>query len=120
MGDALINDLRNLEPFGEGCRRPTFKIKLNVLPNGSKLYDTIGETAEHLKLYCKGFTAVGFWMVEKYVGDNQPRVLDAIGYVDKKNFKGNEYFQFVMDDYHPYFREDTDITVDIKNMLFNL
>ena len=50
VGDTLVNDLRNLEPFGEGCRRPTFKINLKVLPNGSKLYDTIGETEEHLKL----------------------------------------------------------------------
>lgn len=120
VGDALVNDLRNLEPFGEGCRRPTFKITLKVLPNGSKLYDTIGETEEHLKLYCKGFTAVGFWMVAQYVDDNQPRIIEAIGYVDKKNFKGNEYFQFVMDDYHPYLKEDSDIVLDLKDMLFNL
>lgn len=120
VGDALVNDLRNLEPFGEGCRRPTFKINLKVLPNGSKLYDTIGETEEHLKLYCKGFTAVGFWMVSQYVDDNQPRIIEAIGYVDKKIFKGNTYFQFVMDDYHPYVKEDSDIVLDLKGMLFNL
>lgn len=120
VGDALVNDLRNLEPFGEGCRRPTFKINLKVLPNGSKLYDTIGETEEHLKLYCKGFTAVGFWMVSQYVDDNQPRIIEAIGYVDKKIFKGNTYFQFVMDDYHPYVKEDSDIVLDLKDMLFNL
>ena len=120
VGDNLINDLRRLEPFGEGCRRPTFKIKLNVLPNGSKLYDTIGETAEHLKLYCKGFTSVGFWMVNRYIEDNQPRVIEALGYVDKKNFKGNEYFQFVMDDYHPFYKEDSDIVADLKDLLFNL
>lgn len=120
VGDALVNDLRNLEPFGEGCRRPTFKINLKVLPNGSKLYDTIGETEEHLKLYCKGFTAVGFWMVSQYVDDNQPRIIEAIGYVDKKIFKGNTYFQFVMDDYHPYIKEDSDIVLDLKDMLFNL
>ena len=120
IGDALITDLRKLEPFGEGCRRPTFKIKLNVLPNGSKLYDTIGETAEHLKLYCNGFTAVGFWMVNKYVEDNQPRCIEALGYVDKKNFKNNEYFQFVMDDYNPYKKEDSCIVTDLKELLFNL
>lgn len=120
VGDTLVNDLRNLEPFGEGCRRPTFKINLKVLPNGSKLYDTIGETEEHLKLYCKGFTAVGFWMVSQYVDDNQPRIIEAIGYVDKKVFKGNTYFQFVMDDYHPYIKEDSDIVLDLKDMLFNL
>lgn len=120
VGDALINDLKQLEPFGEGCRRPTFKIKLNVLPNGCKLYDTIGETAEHLKLFCKGFTAVGFWMVNRYVEENQPRNIEALGYVDKKNFKGNEYFQFVMDDYVVFSKEDTEIVSDIKNILFNL
>ena len=120
VGDGLIDDLRKLEPFGEGCRRPTFKIKLNVLPNGSKLYDTIGETAEHLKLYCKGFTAVGFWMVSKYVDDNQPRVIEALGYADKKKFKGNSYFQFVMDDYKPYIKEDSAIVADLKGLLFNL
>ena len=84
------------------------------------MYDTIGETEEHLKLYCKGFTAVGFWMVSQYVDDNQPRIIEAIGYVDKKIFKGNTYFQFVMDDYHPYIKEDSDIVLDLKDMLFNL
>lgn len=121
VADTLISDLRKLEPFGEGCRRPTFKIKLNVLPNGSKLYDTIGETGDHLKLYCNGFTAVGFWMVKRYVEeDNQPRVIEALGYVDKKNFKGNEYFQFVMDDYFPYTKEDSSLLCDLKDLLLNL
>lgn len=120
VGDALISDLRKLEPFGEGCRRPTFKVTLKPLPNGSKLYDTVGKTEEHLKLYCNGFTAVGFWMVQKYINDNQPREIEALGYVDKKNFKGNTYFQFVMDDYHPYIKEDSDIVLDLKDLLFNL
>jgi single-stranded-DNA-specific exonuclease len=120
VSDSLIKDLKQLEPFGEGCRRPTFKIKLNVLPNGSKLYDTIGETAEHLKLYCNGFTTIGFWMVNRYIEDNQPRTIEALGYVDKKNFKGNEYFQFVMDDYSPYIKDDSELVTDIKDILFNL
>lgn len=120
VGQVLIDELVKLEPFGEGCRRPTFKIKLNVLPNGSKLYDTIGETAEHLKLYCKTFTAIGFWMVSKYEEDEQPRLIEAIGYVDKKCFKGNEYFQFVMDDYSPYIKEDSNLVTDMKDLLCNL
>ena len=59
-------------------------------------------------------------MVSQYVDDNQPRIIEAIGYVDKKIFKGNTYFQFVMDDYHPYVKEDSDIVLDLKDMLFNL
>jgi hypothetical protein len=59
-------------------------------------------------------------MVNKYVEDNQPRCIEALGYVDKKNFKNNEYFQFVMDDYNPYKKEDSCIVTDLKELLFNL
>ena len=59
-------------------------------------------------------------MVNRYIEENQPRNIEALGYVDKKNFKGNEYFQFVMDDYIVFSKEDTEIVSDIKDILFNL
>lgn len=80
------NELRKYAPFGAGNENPVFLInKFRLLPNGGKLYDTIGD-GRTIKLYAGEVSAIGFEMLDKYQDIGLPKNLNLLGKINENHF----------------------------------
>lgn len=66
----LVDDLKKMEPFGEGNRSPIF-LSRNLIINEIKI---VGNGEKHLKLFLRS-------------GSNTPKIYEAIGFNFAKEFK---------------------------------
>lgn len=97
----LAVELEELEPYGVGCPRLIFCID-NFVPQsrGSDLFQSLGQTDKHLKLMADGFSVLGFNMLDRYQQDGTPRKISIVGTLSINYFKGGQYVQFSLLDYH--------------------
>ena len=94
----LLREMKRLEPFGEGARKPVFKMKLHTAP---KRHCMLGADKSHLKLFCKSFNAVGFSLADKYIRAELPCDIEALGYPFENRFANKVQHEFVIIDFEP-------------------
>lgn len=94
----LYDEMKALEPFGEGVRKPVFKMKLHTAP---KRHMVMGADKRHLKLFCESYSAVGFSLVSKYIQAELPGVIEGLGYPFENCFNGKITHEFMLIDFEP-------------------
>lgn len=94
----LYEELKTLEPFGEGVRKPVFKMRMHTEP---KRHMVMGADKTHLKLFYEGYSAVGFSLAAKYIQAELPGVIDGLGYPSENYFNGKIKREFMLIDFEP-------------------
>lgn len=94
----LYDELKALEPFGEGVRKPVFKMQMHTAP---KRHMVMGADKSHLKLFCESYSAVGFSLAEKYIQAELPGVIEGLGYPCENYFNGKVKHEFMLIDFEP-------------------
>ena len=94
----LYEELKSLEPFGEGVRKPVFKMKMHTTP---KRHMVMGADKSHLKLFCESYSAVGFSLASKYIQAELPGVIEGLGYPCENYFNGKVKHEFMLIDFKP-------------------
>lgn len=90
---GMVNDLRKLEPFGEGFRQPIIGL------DGFEAYEyrVIGSDKQHVKLI--GDFEVLLWKaVEKFTLNSCPLSITAIGLPQINEYNGRTTLQFAVND----------------------
>lgn len=97
---AVMEKLKRFAPFGEGNPRPVFKVNgVMLLPRGGRFYNLMGKDGQHLKLFARGFDAVGFDMADKYKEANEPMQLELLGFLGENRFMNNVTLQVELKDF---------------------
>lgn len=87
----ILEDLKRFAPFGEGNPRPVIRIdNILLLPQAGKLYRTMGDNDEHIRLLGRDLSVIGFNMTDEYMKQREPDVINAVGYLSRTAFMGNE------------------------------
>lgn len=94
----LYDELKTLEPFGEGVRKPVFKMRMHTAP---KRHMVMGADKTHLKLFYEGYSAIGFSLAAKYIQAELPGVIDGLGYPSENYFNGKIKREFMLLDFEP-------------------
>ena len=95
---SLYDELAALEPFGEGVRKPVFKMQMHTTP---KRHVVMGADKTHLKLFCESYSAVGFSLASKYIQAELPGVIEGLGYPCENYFNGKVKHEFMLIDFEP-------------------
>ena len=87
----IMEDIKRYAPFGEANPRPVIRINnILLLPQAGKLYRTMGDHDEHIKLLGRNISVVGFNMTEEYRKQKEPEAINAIGYLTSMVFHREE------------------------------
>lgn len=97
---ALSEELKPYTPFGEGVPRPVVRVRDATLysERGSG-YMLMGKEQQHLKLFFRDFSAVGFGMAQSYRDAGNPGRLELLGTVSENVFNGRVSVQFQLIDF---------------------
>lgn len=98
LTNDLYDELKTLEPFGEGVRKPVLKMRMHTAP---KRHMVMGADKTHLKLFYEGYSAVGFSLAAKYIQAELPGVIDGLGYPSENYFNGKIKREFMLLDFEP-------------------
>lgn len=98
LTNDLYDELKTLEPFGEGVRKPVLKMRMHTAP---KRHMVMGADKTHLKLFYEGYSAVGFSLAAKYIQAELPGVIDGLGYPCENYFNGKVKREFMLLDFEP-------------------
>lgn len=81
---ASFEEQEALEPFGEGCPKPLVCVRnCRIIPGrNGKLAFYMGKGNEHVKLKCREFAILGFFMSDIYRKLGEPEYVDVIGYLE--------------------------------------
>lgn len=79
--DAVLEELKKFEPFGQGNPAVTFLMKdFTLTPVGGKFYEAFGDSNDpHLKCNGKNISMIGFRKFHQFQEAGCPRVLHAYG-----------------------------------------
>lgn len=92
--------LREFAPYGEACPSIKFRINnFNAVPKGSSFYDIIGNLHNHVKIFGKDVTVMGFDMAERFLNDGEPRCMDIIGELSINHYMGKTIYSIEIIDY---------------------
>lgn len=97
LTSELYAEAEALEPFGAGVPKPVIRIEAQL--NSERAYDIFGLTGNHLKLYAKTFSMVGFSLSEKYLRGDLPDRVQAIGSLSMNYYRGQAYKQISLLDF---------------------
>lgn len=90
----ILREVQRYAPYGEGNPDPVFMITdVTLSPKYGQTSKFMGKNAEHVKLYCPGFSAVCFGEAQKYRDMGAPVRLDFIGTLSENIFHGNSEIQ---------------------------
>lgn len=98
LTNDLYDELKTLEPFGEGVRKPVLKMRMHTAP---KRHMVMGADKTHLKLFYEGYSAVGFSLAAKYIQAELPGVIDGLGYPCENYFNGKVKREYMLLDFEP-------------------
>lgn len=98
LTDDLFRELRTLEPFGEGNRKPVFRMPMKISP---KRHLFMGKDKSHLKLYTDNFCAVGFGLAEKFIRADLPAFMLGLGCLGENYYNHRELREFRLIDFEP-------------------
>ena len=87
----LIDELRELEPYGAGFEKPLIRIcNFDV-----RRVFTMGEEKNHLKLVGEDISLIAWRQVEHYKKRGKPLKVTALGYPEINVFNNNVNIQFI-------------------------
>ena len=90
----VLQEVRKYAPYGEGNHEPVFMIAdVTLSPKYGQTSKFMGKKAEHIKLYCPGFSAVCFGKSQEYRDIGSPARLDFVGTLSENIFHGNTEIQ---------------------------
>lgn len=98
LTDDLFCEMKLLEPFGEGNRKPIFKMPMRISP---KRHLFMGKDKSHLKLYTDNFCAVGFGLAEKFIRAELPAFMLGLGCLSENYYNHKELREFRLIDFEP-------------------
>lgn len=85
INDDLFAMVDTLEPFGVHAPRPVVKVTVRL---NEKSHRFMGDHSQHIKLFAKGFSLVGFSMAEKFIELGMPEEIVAYGYLKTNCYRG--------------------------------
>ena len=83
--DNLLAESEALEPFGAGAQRPVIKVRVSLNEDSHRF---MGDHDQHVKLYAKGFSMIGFNLAEKYIKLGMPEQIVAYGHLKANCYQG--------------------------------
>ncbi len=91
---AILNELRNLEPFGHGFERPRFAVK-----GIARSWRTVGQNQQHLTLTLErsALRAVAFGQGRQSTGMESGNAVEFIGELMANFYQGRETYQWRID-----------------------
>lgn len=102
----ILNDLKRYAPYGEGNPRPILRIdNIILLPQTGKVFKTMGEEKEHIRLLGKDISIIAFNQAEKYKKMGEPNRLNVIGYLSKGRYRGQERIEIEAIDFQSVKKE---------------
>jgi single-stranded-DNA-specific exonuclease len=90
----VVEDLKELEPFGEGFPKPVLAI--NNFKVDRQFF--MGDEKQHVKLTSGNLDLIMWSMSEKYCEMGNPTQIKAIGYPDLNVWKNRVSVQFIVED----------------------
>lgn len=97
--DALTNVLK-YAPYGQGFPNIVFRTQFQLLPIKNEYYRPLGNRGS-VKFQGKGFEAVGFHLLERYINIGCPKMLDVIFTLDENVFRGESTPQMRIEEMLP-------------------
>lgn len=117
----IMEDLKRYAPFGEGNPRPVIRINnIILLPQSGKLYRTMGDQNEHVKLLGKDFSVVGFHMTDAYQKQGEPNRINALGYLSCTTYHRGERIELEALAFEKSCEEEKKVTTLQNQMLGHL
>ena len=125
----ITDDLKLMEPFGEGNPSPVFLIK-GFTPRLSRgaYYSTFEKKPDGIKLFEKGVNAINFDMKPRFMNQKGevviPKKMNMLGTISENIFMGNSSWQIRMTDFDPIeynpgtFNVDTDEKISNHGLAF--
>lgn len=110
-------ELNKYAPFGEGNPQLVFKVhNFELCPVGGAFYKTMGNRDQHIKLYGKQASAVGFDLSSAYK-EEEPHKVDLIGNLSVNYYRGKFYDQIEFYDFKKILPESTKAYQTLENLL---
>ena len=91
--DNLLAESEALEPFGAGAQRPVIKVRVSLNEDSHRF---MGDHDQHVKLYAKGFSMIGFNLAEKFIKLGMPEQIVAYGYLKANCYQGKIYKEIAL------------------------
>lgn len=89
-----FEEVKKYAPYGQGVPRPIFCVSDIVLsPRGGSTYKVLGKHGEHLKLFTRGYSVIGFGMSETYRQLGEPSHINVVGKISQNTFRYNSELQ---------------------------
>lgn len=87
--EDVIQELEKYAPFGQGNPKPVFLVKnFTLYPRNGKLYRSMGDQDQHIKMFGNDVDALGFDKTMIYTEQNEPRNLNFIATLSTNYFMG--------------------------------
>lgn len=84
---SLIEELERMEPYGEGCPKPLFKLDIHSLPVVASTSYYQKMNGDGLKFLCKcGVSALMFRQTKEYEESGAPRDMTVVGTISNNYF----------------------------------
>lgn len=97
LSDDLFDEMNSLEPFGAGVPKPMLRLPIKLKENESHKF--IGTEGQHLKLFAKEVSLLGFSLADKYMKMCLPEEIVAFGCLSLNWFRGECYKEIFMVDF---------------------
>lgn len=92
--NEFYNSLVKYEPFGAGNKPPKVKVtNMSLYPRNGNLFSILGEANDTVKLFGKGFSAIGFNLYGEYKKIGEPKRLNLVGTINKTFYGKSEELQ---------------------------
>ena len=92
---GTIDELQKYAPYGQGNPKPILRMDhIFLLPREGAYFRTMGGEQEHIRLNGKEFSIIAFGRANEYMLMGQPREIDAIGFLNKTQYRGMERVEF--------------------------
>jgi single-stranded-DNA-specific exonuclease len=101
LGWSLLDQIKKMEPFGEGNDEPVFLIRNTIIED----FRVVGNGSKHLKLLLRDvnkspkiFDAIGFGLGDKFPNLQNGNRLDIVFNLREDEWKGNKKIQLKLVD----------------------
>lgn len=83
--DGLLAESEALEPFGAAVPRPVIKVQVSLKEDSHRF---MGDHDQHVKLFAKNFSMIGFNLAEKFIRLGMPEQIIAYGHLKANCYQG--------------------------------
>jgi len=85
----VAEELKKYEPFGEGCPKIRFRLNnFTASPCGAAHYTVMGPFKNHIKIFGKNISLMGYEMINEYIDAGEPTSIDVICELGINYFNG--------------------------------